>query len=275
MMVREIASWSEFGGVVEEIRAEYGHIPYVGGRTKANLILFRGQSDHSWPLATTLERSSNEEFSLERYHWRAHGCLAPLESITGKRWPDWPRNPTELGEALRKIDPLKRVYPPGYSFVVYLRHHGFPSPLLDWSTSPYVAAYFAYAEKTDAERVAVFAYIETTSGGKGFKGGEPRITAEGPHVTTDPRHFTQKCWYTVATRYDETKKSHVYCSHMDIFDLGAVNQDVLWKITIPAQDRPRALQELEDYNIDHYTLFQTEDALVKSLATRQFDLEHP
>lgn len=35
--------------------------------------------------------------------------------------------------------------PPGYEFMIYLRHHGFPSPLLDWSRSPYVAAFFCFS----------------------------------------------------------------------------------------------------------------------------------
>src|SRR5579871_975887 len=35
---------------------------------------------------------------------------------------------------------------PGYDYMAYLRHHGFPSPLLDWTRSPYVAAFFAFRD---------------------------------------------------------------------------------------------------------------------------------
>ena len=173
---------------------------------------------------------------------------------------------------MNKIDPLMRVYPPGYPYLVYLRHHGFPSPLLDWSTSPYVAAYFAYYEKTDFKRVAVYAYVETTGRGKGMVGGTPRLTALGPYVTTDQRHFAQKSWYTVATRYDDSK-GHLFCSHDAVFEKGTTGQDILWKITMPGKSRLEALRELGDYNIDHFTLFQTEDALVKALAIREFELK--
>lgn len=274
METRNLKSWSEFDGVIEEIRTAYGRIPYLDGRTRTNLILFRGEANAAWPspLSTTLERASSEEFSLARYHWRALRCLAPLESITEKRWPEVPRRPEDLQAELDGIDPYMQVTPPGYAYLVYLRHHGYPSPLLDWSTSPYVAAYFAFQDGIVAKRVAVYAYIETASSGKGFVGHEPRITAEGPDVTTDPRHFAQKCWYTVATRYDEAKKVRLYCPHMAVFDRGDSRQDILWKITVPAEDRISALRRLEDFNIDHFTLFNTEDALVKSLMIRGFEL---
>ena len=48
-------------------------------------------------------------------------------------------------------------------------------------------------------------------------------------------------------------------------------QDVLIKIAIPVGGRSLALRELSDYNINHFTLFQTEDALVKAMSMKQFD----
>ncbi len=48
---------------------------------------------------------------------------------------------------------------------------------------------------------------------------------------------------------------------------------MLVKITLPVGERTRALRELSDYNISDHSLFQTEDSLVRSLATRVLDLE--
>ena len=50
------------------------------------------------------------------------------------------------------------------------------------------------------------------------------------------------------------------------------NEDLLVKITIPATDRKLALKELNDYNINHFTLFQSEDSLIKALSLKDFDL---
>jgi hypothetical protein len=40
----------------------------------------------------------------------------------------------------------------GYKYFVCLRHYGFPSPLLDWSRSPYFAALFAFSGATQNSR---------------------------------------------------------------------------------------------------------------------------
>jgi len=95
----------------------------------------------------------------------------------------------------------------------------------------------------------------------------------GPYVSTDSRHFAQKAWYTIATKYQYQKEEHFFCSHTDIFDQGNKKQDLLIKITIPATERINALVELNDYNINHFTLFQSEDALVKALSLKEFELE--
>ena len=101
------------------------------------------------------------------------------------------------------------------------------------------------------------------------------ITVEGPYATTHPRHFAQKAWYTIATIWENGR--HFFCPHQSIFaptnptPLGT-EQDVLIKITLPTNERTTALRELNDYNINHFTLFQSEDGLVRALAMRLFDM---
>ena len=98
------------------------------------------------------------------------------------------------------------------------------------------------------------------------------IYSQGPYITTHTRHFTQKAQYTIATKWDSDSKSHVFCSHHAIEPNEVIEQDVLFKITLPRSERVIALNSLEDYNINHFTLFQSEDALVRTLGLRAFDL---
>lgn len=194
-----------------------------------------------------------------------------LESYMGNKWniPDFPDLLDEIKEKQSEFGP----YLPCYDYLVYLRHHGYPSPLLDWTESPYIAAYFAMSEMPSAERVAVYAYIETPLGFKSVGSNKALIKIQGPFVSTDKRHFAQKAWYTVATRWSNEDQEHTFCSHHEVFNNTENNQDILIKITIPAENRKQALKELNDYNINHFTLFQNEDALIKTLSMREFDMK--
>ncbi len=271
----DLPNWSDFPNAIARIRAEFGsHTVDPGDEYEhvvSNRILFRSQSDNEWALKTTLERTTVERISISHYLERADFVVNEIESSTGKNWqlPSWPEIRKEIADSQDSM----RAHLPCYDYLVYLRHHGFPSPLLDWSSSPYVAAYFAMQQSYDAEHSSVFAYIESPEGGKSLCGSEPMITLRGPHVTTHTRHFAQKASYTTATRWDKEKKQHYFCSHHSVKTHPVDLQDVFIKITIPRSDRILALRELEDYNINHYTLFQTEDALVRALGLRAFDLE--
>jgi hypothetical protein len=269
----ELESWADFAKAVADVRAKFGtHLhPHAGGRSHSTIV-FRGQSDSEWKLKTTLERASDERYSIPGYVGRADSVVNQIESTTGRVW-SLPSYPEMLNEILRTQDSMRACLPLScYGYLVYLRHHGFPSPLLDWTNSPYIAAYFAFEQAAHADRAAVFAFIEMPDGTKALEEGEPFISRMGPFITTHTRHFAQKASYTIATKWDENEKSHYFCSHHDVAPSTTIVQDVLVKITIPRRDRIQALRELEDYNINRYTLFQTEDALVYALGLRAFDM---
>lgn len=278
MTEEHLKSWKEFAPLIREIRDKYGvhsrTLPDGSGYERENNILFRGQCDSQWELKTTLERKSSDRFDVLKYWIRANRCVNELESFTGKRWET--KTYPEVGKEIAKIQDSMRVHLPHYDYLIYLRHHGFPSPLLDWTESPYIAAYFAYCEDLGAERVALYAYIERPEGGKAKRGGAPMITVEGPYVTTDARHFVQKAWYTYATEWSTDLERHDFCHHEKVLRSGDASgdaeQDVLVKITLPRTERIAALRDLNDHNINHFTLFQSEDSLVKAMAMKQFDL---
>lgn len=280
---RNLQKWTEFRTVVDEIRHTYGCHEYSleNGQIykHENTILFRGQASARWPLRTTLERKTSQEFTLAQYLQKVRGIVSELESYTEKKWNL--SDVSSLEEIIKSQDKTFGLHIlPDYGYLAYLRHHGYPSPLLDWSESPYIAAYFAMCDAhldekkpPQKQRVAVYVYIESTNSGKDFFGeNAPKIQLEGPRISTHKRHFIQKAQYTIAWKWSGERKDHVFCFHDEVFDRKRPDQDILIKITVPIVDKKLALKELEDYNINHHTLFQTEDALVKRLGMREFDL---
>ncbi len=45
------------------------------------------------------------------------------------------------------------------------------------------------------------------------------------------------------------------------------------KIVLPGADKIEALRELDDYNINYFTLFHDEESLVKTMAMRSFEID--
>jgi hypothetical protein len=154
--------------------------------------------------------------------------------------------------------------------MAYLRHHGFPSPLLDWTRTPYVAAYFAF-RRAGRENVAIYVYSERPENFKGWSRGETQIHTLGPYVQTHRRHFLQQSTYTICLAFEDDEWR--FAPHESVFARNSSRQDVLWKFNIPATERVKVLKLLDGYNLNAFSLFESEETLMETMALRQLDFK--
>lgn len=256
-----LKDWEAFEGEISRIfeRLEKRR---AATKTYVSAPLFRGHSDKRWRLLTTLERFSANRHSIKGYYRILLSVHPAVASLTGKAWPISPG---------LDIDESEHGPPPGYGFMIYLRHHGFPSPLLDWSLSPYVAAFFAFARRAreDCDGVAIYAFVEHLGQGKEWSGDQARIIGLGRYAVTHERHYTQQCEYTICKK--PVGEKYLYCNHEEALGGAVVEQDLLTKYVIPKGERDKFLGKLDLMNINAYSLFRDESSLMETLAYREIE----
>jgi len=264
MQVFHLSTWQELKSQVSEVRASIARRESKTHRHSSPL-LYRGQGSSDWALETSLDRARSDIDTVHEYYWSLEFAKPMVESLTGRTWPQI--DLSEIEQEFRLSTSLFPTPPPAYDLWVHFRHHGFPSPLLDWSRSLFIAAFFAF-EAPQSDRVAIYAFQELplVGPGKTWKDTEPHIVSMDPHVRTHPRHILQQAEYTIAVR--RFRGVWHLARHEDVFQRGKRNQDRLWKFTVPRSEARATLTELDEVNINAYSLFQTEDALLRTAAFR-------
>ena len=223
-------------------------------------LLFRGHAKASWRLETTLERYTRRVYSTRDYYRAMEGIRPAVESFTQRQW-DLPHE--------YSIDESFPQAPQGYEFMVYLRHHGFPSPLLDWTRSPYIAAFFAFNAACEGDQVAIYTFVEYSDLSKDGILNEATIVGCGPYVKMHPRHFHQQREYTYCKK--QTKDKFIYCSHEEAFARNDEEQDILKKFILPASERRAVMERLHLMNVSAYSLFGSEESLLSTMAYHEIE----
>jgi hypothetical protein len=268
MKEKHLNKWEDFEAELLQLQKERSAMSESTGLGTTD-FLYRGQRDASWPLATTLERRVAKPLTWDQYYRLVVAAKPQIETFTKQRWdiPDFP----ELVKWAQSYKSVHLEPLPGYDYLIYLRHHGFPSPLLDWTASPYVAAFFAFTYPGNSDRIAVYAYLEHAAHGKTTCSGDPTILCPGPYVRSHSRHFLQQSQYTICASYDESQWR--FCPHQEALSDGPNIdiQDLSWKFTLPASERRAVLKLLDAHNLNAFSLFQTEEALLEMVAMREIE----
>ena len=201
--------------------------------------VFRGMSDANWRLVSSFDR----QFPGHVDRGRLSSALLRGFRAASEEWLD-----------RETLDHEDRLLALG-------QHHGLPTRLLDWSTSPYVAAFFALSgaltTRGPAERhVSVWALhldapVWTADLGVAFLppvgGGNVRMRSQGGCFTRSLTPFASLEEYVEHTSFRGT---------------------ALTQLSWPARDAARGLAELEMMGITTARLFPDLDGAARTALVR-------
>jgi hypothetical protein len=217
----------------EEFKARLGKYLSFDFRVRRG-FLFRGQAAKEWKLEPTLVR------------------LLPKQSDGS--WPELEAPLSDLiSEFRRCCFGLRSTaeHPGSVAEWEYLgRHHGLPTSILDWTESPYIAAYFALSGLSDSQFASVWVLDEKRVDWADIDG----VTIEDYGDTT---RFND--------RSAEQRGVSMRCSRAS----RAVEEllpERLIRLDIPRTQRQVALDDLDEMLVNERTLFRTFDASAR-LAT--------
>ena len=237
----EVASWADFkSSVLEEVFAS----AFGGPRARGGLI-FRGQPDDEWELEASFDRAYAEEPRGARASLAQRLLATFLEGCQGVEG-------FEPG-----ADPEERV-------LAFAQHHGLPTRLLDWSDSPYVAAFFAFCERLQRREYEGNVCVWIFDAEWLATAGEADVRVLRIPAVRNPRMWRQSGCFTLLSGSASTVEEA-------IVRLEPV-RTVLAKIVIPAREAKRAIGDLDLMGINHANLFPGAGGAAQS-ATMRMALE--
>ncbi|HWA90223.1 MAG TPA: FRG domain-containing protein [Rhizomicrobium sp.] len=265
-----LKTWEDFKTELAQLRRKQESNSRLQRR-----LYFRGQADSRWGLATTLERHTIGKTEFIDYYRTISVLQAELEAFTENSWqiPDY----AEVCNVARSYDEFSRRMTfgqnPAYEYMAHLRHHGFPSPLLDWTRSEYIAAYFAFRETHKNENASIYVLSESNTFGGSSR--TPRIHRFGPNVKTHRRHFLQQCEYTMCLGFDEDNGAWCFSPHDQAFKTNEEFEETpfnstIYKFNIASSERAKVLKSLDEHNLNAFSLFGSEESLMETLTLREY-----
>ena len=222
------------------------------------VTLFRGQSNHIWKIKSSLERHGIKIIECEKYYRKIDSYKPLINPLIKNRYErkstrnGYPFDFKEYEEGSWEL--------PEMDYLAYLRHHGFPTPLVDLSSSCFVALFFACEdfnqEGNEDGKIFLYSPPQIRLGGNEI----PDLRIIGRYVEAGKRHFAQQSQYLIPSEYDSEWKFITFSKAIE----NQSNKHVLKEVIISKDVKAKLMKELNEMNINRYTMYLNEDALIKS-----------
>lgn len=239
-------SWDGFTSFISQKLADF------------DTYIFRGHAKENWKLEPTIDRLLSDKSRFKPNAKRRKEHLEKFKYATRGRRGSTPK--ADMSEN---------------DWWALGQHHGLLTPLLDWSESPFVAAYFAYLPEDEVEHdgyIVVWALSRSASERKNsfisinkknnktnnldciefirpLTDENQRLISQRGLFTRAPDHLTVEDW--IHNNFSENKS----------------NGACLLKILIPGHDRIKAMKSLNRMNVNHLSLFPDLDGASKHCNT--------
>jgi len=225
-------------------------------------FLFRGHADVSWKLEPSFARIANKK-GLDRIK-----ALQMEREIVNK----FSISASKLLPIEMTIDltlaRFKSTHGHGIDFMGWfsvMQHFSAPTRTLDWTTSPWVALYFACCEQEECDgAIWIVDFRKATEHAERKLNGRNFVSLmtdpESPDIVVLTMAFNSN------ERIEAQQARFSVCTNPLISHESQLNEnDSLIKIDIPRKLKPAIFRELNQMNITAKTLFPGIDGLGKSI----------
>lgn len=212
-------------------------------------LIYRGQSRH-WRLQTSFHRTGHADLIAyldEKVPQVEHHINAFSDHVYDIK------NDRYLGALLNLA-----------------QHHGYPTPLLDWSKSPYVAAFFAFQDKVALKKdgsVSLFIFDER----KWSRLSGTTAALRVPNMVVRALELPGFGNSRVLPQQAVTMYSNINDIESVITTNEKQSSKFLTAVSIPASDREVAMRDLSLMGITWGSMFPGLDGACKQLKARHFE----